>query len=890
MPKLAAPFIFAMASLIAFAAPSRAGTPFSFDTTFGRLPKSVVPTEYRIAIAPDAVRKTLTGRESVTLEFRRPSDRIVFNTLNITVRDARLDGVPVAAVRTANGQQLTTLALAHPAKPGRHVLTLRYDGKIEDTAQGLFAQDYVTADGRRGRMLSTQLESTDARRVFPAWDEPAFRATFQLTVTLPRDWTAVSNMPVASRVVHGALATTTFERTPKMSSYLVVLSAGDLGRISARGADGVEHGVVAVRPFQQNGTFALANSQQILAAYDDYFGIRFPLPKLDAIAVPGGFQGAMENWGGITYNDQALLLPPTATLEQKQRIYAIQAHEMAHQWFGDLVTMAWWDDIWLNESFASWMAAKQTDRANPTWDWWEREDASKERAMNADARTSAHAIQQHITNELQADASFDSEITYNKGEAFLRMLEAYLGEDTFRAGIRRYMAAHRYSNATTADLWSALGGASGKDVGAIAAGWTEQPGFPLVSVTATCDSNGNRTIALSQKRFLLAGNDASGKRWSVPMRIASGTEATPQAVLLTQDGQTVAAGRCEEPLRANAGDIGYYRVAYDAATFETNRKSFASLPDADKIALLDDQWALARSGQAPLRTYLTLASSMGHDLDTRAWDQILDALGTIERHERGTAGHAAFVAYARAIVKPAQIALGWDARPGEMPGRQLLRHAVLESLGTWGDPGVIAEARRRFAAFVADRSSLRPDDQATVLSIVAVNADQATFDQLHAIAKSAHDEGEIRRYYGALTGVRDPKLAEQAMAIAMSSEIPPQAAGQRLRLVLNIADWNPQLSWRFFTVHREALLEPLSTFSRMLTIAETIPTTYADAAPLPQIEAWVKANTPPDIGQYVARGLERAQFSVEEKRRLLPETDSYVVSNGGAPYTAAGKK
>jgi aminopeptidase N len=684
MPKLVAPSLLAMASLLTLAAPLRAATPFSFDTTFGRLPKTVVPTDYRIAIVPDAVRKKLSGRESVTLDVRRPSDRIVFNTLNLTIHDARLDGTPVAAVHTSNDAQLTTLALAQPVKPGRHVLTLRYDGKIEDTAQGLFAQDYVTADGRRGRMLSTQLESSDARRVFPAWDEPAFRASYQLTVTLPREWLAVSNTPVASRVVHGTVATTSFARTPKMSSYLVVLSAGDLGRISAISPDGIEHGVVAVRPFQQNGTFALANSQQILAAYNDYFGIRFPLPKLDAIAVPGGFQGAMENWGGITYNDQALLLPPTATLEQKQRIYAIQAHEMAHQWFGDLVTMAWWDDIWLNESFASWMAAKQTDRANPAWAWWEAQDADKERAMNADARTSAHAIQLHISNELEADASFDSEITYNKGEAFLRMLEAYLGEDAFRAGIRGYMAAHRYSNATTADLWSALGTASGKNVGAIAAGWTEQPGFPLVTVSATCDTAGNRTIALTQKRFLLAGADSSAKRWSVPMRIASGTAALPEAALFTRDGQTVAAGRCDEPLRANAGGVGYYRVAYDAATFETNRKRFPALPNADKIAFLDDQWALGRSGQAPVRTYLALASAMGSDLDTRAWKQILDALGTIERHERGTAGHAAFVAYARGIVKPAQAALGWDPRPGETPGRQLLRQAVLANLGAWG--------------------------------------------------------------------------------------------------------------------------------------------------------------------------------------------------------------
>ena len=305
--------------------------------------------------------------------------------------------------------------------------------------------------------------------------------------------------------------------------------------------------------------------------------MKFPLPKLDHIAIPGGFGGAMENWGGITYNERIIIHRPNATLAAKQGGFSTIAHEMAHQWNGDLVTMGWWDDIWLNESFASWMAAKATAKFNPEWNWQEREDGSKQGAMNADARSTSHAIQQHVTDELQADASFDPEITYDKGQAFLRMLEAYLGEDTFRAGIRQYMQAHKYSNATTADLWIALGAASKKDVSALAKAWTEQPGFPLVSVTAACDASGNRSVTLAQKRFLIDGTtDASNTRWNVPIALASGS-APPAYVLLANAQQSgIPAGRCGEPLRANAGGVGYYRVAYDAATFETNRAAFAS--------------------------------------------------------------------------------------------------------------------------------------------------------------------------------------------------------------------------------------------------------------------------------------------------------------------------
>ncbi len=872
-----------------FGAPARAAGPFAFDATPGRLSKSVVPTDYRIAVTPDLAAKTLSGAETVVLDVRRPTARITFNTLNLTVRSARLDGVPVTRVQTRNDAQLTTLTLAQPVAAGRHTLALAFSGKIESSAQGLFAQPYAAPGGRRGLMLSTQFESTDARRMFPAWDEPAFRATFQLSVTLPAAWTAISNTPVAARVAHGALATTTFARTPRMASYLVVLSAGDLATISATSADGVRHEIVAVRGQEQSGTYALANSQQILTAYDDYFGVRYPLPKLSSIAVPGGFEGAMENWGGITYNDQILLLPPTATLGQKQEIYAVQAHEMAHQWFGDLVTMAWWDDLWLNESFASWMAAKQTDRANPSWNWWEGQDADKERAMNADARTTAHKLQQPIVNELEANAAFDPEITYAKGQAFLRMTEAYLGEDTFRTGIRRYVAARKFSSATAADLWNALSAASGKDVGAIAGSWTTQPGLPLISVRASCNAGGDRTIALSQKRFLLSGSDATNPRWNVPMHVASGAGGAAQSVLLSQDGRTktLAAGRCDEPLRANAGDVGYYRVAYDAATLALNQRGFATLPEADKIALLDDQWALARAGQAPLGVYLSLAGAMKSDFDARAWGQITDSLAALERDERGGAGHAAYLAYARSILKPLQSALGWDAKPDETPGLQNLRRTVNQDLGAWDDPDTLAEARKRFAGFVANRAALAPGDQTVVLAIVAQHADQPTFDALHAIAKSARDESETRRFYGALMLVRDPALARQALDIAVSPEIPPQAEDSRFELVGAVADANPALAWAFFTAHSDAVLRSQTDVGRVIAIAQYVPITFWDAAPSDQLEGWVKGHTPASAAQYVTRGLERAQSLVAEKRQLVPAADGYVVDQRPA-FTTGG--
>jgi aminopeptidase N len=852
--------------------------PFSFDAAPGRLPKDVVPLDYTIALKPDAVAKTITGSESIVLQVRRPTAKIIFNSLDERLSGVLFDGAPVAKVNTRDNLELTTVTLSKAAPTGRHTLSFAYAGKIDTAPLGVFVQPYTKPGGGEGVLLSTQLEATDARRMFPCWDEPAFRATYALTLTLPAAWSAVSNMPIGKRVENGPLATTAFLRSPRMPSYLVEFSAGNLAEITGRsGATGL--GVWAVRGQEQNGKIALGNAAQILADYNDYFGYAFPLPKLDSIAVPGGFQGAMENWGAITYNDQLLLVTPSSTSAQREEVFSVQAHEMAHQWNGDLVTMGWWDDIWLNESFASWRSAKETDLRNPAWHWWENQDADKETAMSADAHLTSHPIAQHVTNELKAMTAFDPAITYSKGQAVLRMLESYLGPDTFRDGIRRYMKARAFSNATSADLWNALGSAGQKDVAGIASRWVVQPGFPLVSITATCDDSNRRTVALAQKRFLVEGSDPANLRWQIPITMRSGISGTPQALLLTTDGQTAPAGKCDEPLSINAGGAGFYRAAYDDATLALNRKHFAALPNPDKIVTLDDQWALVESGAAKLPAYLGFAESMGPNIDARAWEQIAESLGTVEHDERGTPGYEKFTAYARRLIKPVAEHLGRDAKPNETADITELRHTLIADLGAWGDAPTIAEAKRRFARFVADRKSVLPDDQPALLSIVAEHADQATFDQLHAIAKSANNETEVERYFSALMMTRDPRLARQSLAIALSPEIPKQSEALRIRLVGLVAEYNPQPAWRTFTTNRETLMAPMSTFGP-LTMAQYVPHIYREAVPLPELKRWVSAHVPAELSAELSRGMDFAQFDLNQKAALVPAADAYVAALG----------
>jgi len=379
-----------------------------------------------------------------------------------------------------------------------------------------------------------------------------------------------------------------------------------------------------------------------------------------------------------------------------------------------------------------------------------------------------------------------------------------------------------------------------------------------------------------------ADGHAQSATWSVPLQIRAGAQSAPQALLLTRDAQTAPAGSCQDSLSVNADAIGYYRVQYDAATLAANTHAFGTLAGADRIAMLDDQWALVQSQAAPLASYLALAEGMGSDLDTRAWLQIIDALGTIEYDERGSPGHDAFAAYARSLIKPIATRLGWDPKTSETPDLQTLRRKVIEDLGLWGDPAVIAEARRRFSGFVHDRSSMAPDDQSMVLNIVGLHADEATFEQLHTLAKAATDDSDKRRLYVALAGVRDPQLAQRALKIALDPEIPPQGVQLRLGMFFTLRTEHPQMTWKTFSDNTEMLL---STFGNMAPLiqAQYVPQIFWNSMSPDDMEAWLKGHLPAEMHPSIAKGMEGARFQVSLKQALIPAADAYLA--GKAAHT-----
>src|SRR6058998_3074515 len=664
-------FLAALLSVI-FPAIMSAEKPFSFNETPGKLPKEVVPVEYAIRIVPNIDRLVFTGMETVKLSVRSPVRQLVLTVLELEITEASVDDValPKSAIKIDKEKELLTLALLSELKPGDHTLALRFEGKINEAGQGLFYMRYQEhGSGTKKIMLGTQFEATDARRFFPCWDEPVFRARFQLTAVVPENWLAVSNMPVESEKKIAGGKEVRFAPTPPMSSYLNVFAAGDLDLIESRSGP-TQIRVIATKGKAKLGRYALEATAQILQYYNDYFGVAYPLPKLDQIALPGGFGGAMENWGGITYYESTLLFDPkNSSADTKQNIYEVLAHEMAHQWFGDLVTMAWWDNLWLNEGFASWMGSKCTAHFNPQWEVWLRRNLprdptrrvgiAKEQAMEGDARSTTHPIQQPIATEAEANSAFD-DITYKKGQSFLRMLESFLGEDIFRDGIRQYIATHKYSNSTTADLWNALSEASKKPVGEIAAGWTEQPGFPVVKVKR---EEGNK-VSLTQERFTVNFGNAPLLEWKIPLTYSVIGEA-PASLLMTSKIGNLQNIPADRALKLNVNGAGNYRVEYDEPSWKLLLEALPKLGVEDRVNLLSDAWALVQAGRAPVSLYFGLVEKLPASTELAEREQIINVLDFINRLLVGSPEREKFQRYARSLLRPTFEALGWEPKTGE---------------------------------------------------------------------------------------------------------------------------------------------------------------------------------------------------------------------------------
>ncbi len=855
--------------------------PFSLNETPGKLPKEVVPTEYSIRIVPNIDKFTFTGTETVKLEVRSPVHQLVLNALELDVTEATLDGKPLpkSAAKIDKENELLTLALPSELAPGDHTISLSFSGKINQQGQGLFYMRYQEhGSGATKVMLGTQFEATDARRFFPCWDEPVFRARFQLTAVVPENWLAVSNMPIESEKKIAEGKEVRFAATPPMSSYLNVFVAGELDLIEARSVS-TQVRVIATKGKAELGRYALEATAQILQYYNDYFGVPYPLPKLDQIALPGGFGGAMENWGGITYYESALLFDPkNSSAETKQNIYEVIAHEVAHMWFGDLVTMAWWDNLWLNEGFASWMGTKCTAHFNPQWEVWLRRNLprdptrrigiAKEQAMEGDARSTTHPIQQHIATEAEANSAFD-DITYKKGQSFLRMLESFLGEDVFRNGIRRYIAAHKYSNTSTADLWNALSETSKKPVAEIAAGWTEQPGFPVVKVKR---ETGGR-VRLTQERFTVNFKNAPPLQWKIPLTYAIIGEA-PATLLMTGKTEILENIPADRALKLNVMGAGNYRVEYDEPPWILLLQALPKLGVEDRVNLLSDAWALVQADRASISLYFGLVEKLPASTEIAEREQIINVLDFINGLLAASPEQEKFQHYARSLLRPTFERVGWEPKQGEPATAANLRASLISALGDLNDLEIIASCRERFKKYLANPASLAPDLRPAVFTVVCHYADEKTWTRLHQLGLKTTSIEEKQNYYNALACATDPKLVKKTLAIALTDQLPTSRATQLVPRVARDSG-HPDIAWDFARSNLKALLAKVDAAGTNRYVPSLF-TFFSDEPRANELKAYAKSNLSPASVTEVAKVVDEVQFRSEFKKRLVTHLSTWL--------------
>ena len=871
----------ALAEETFMAAPAIAAGPLT-ESVPSQLPRIARPSHYDIAVTPDAKALTFTGRVAIDLELFERSNSITMNALDLGFSGAslsRADGsgkVPLTATLDAAAQTVTFTAPA-ALVPGKYTLAADYSGVINTQANGLFALDYPDkATGQPRRGLFTQFEAPDARRFVPSFDEPSYKATFTLRATVPADQLAVSNMPVERETAAAnGLKTVHFGTSPTMSSYLLFLGVGDFERLSKQSESGAEVGIVSPKGAGEQARFALDSLAPLLSYYSDYFGQPYPLPKLDNIAGPGQSQffGAMENWGAIFTFERILLDDPAITSEAtRQAIYGVQAHEVAHQWFGDLVTMAWWDDLWLNEGFASWMATKVTDHFHPEWQPLLTRVHGRESAMSLDAYRTTHPILQTIRTVEDTNQAFDA-ITYKKGEAVISMLEAYAGEDVWRGGLRRYMAAHQYGNSRTDDLWNAIEAAGAKGLTAIAHDFTGQAGIPLIRMTSSQCKAGATLIGVTQGEFSRdrrTSIDDEGRRWQVPMlvRTMGGGE---QRVIVRDGKATVKVDHCGAII-LNGGQLGYFRTLYTPEALAALRSAFAQIQPIDQLGLLNDNFALSIAGYQPMGAALGLLAATPPNANPYVLTEAASRYAQLYGVFKGDAAtQAVIAARGAAALRPALTRLGFDPKDGEPALDAVLRADVIRELGMMGDIAVLGEARRRFGRLDSDPKALDGPAKGLWLDIVATNAGAADWDKLHRLAQASKSAVERSMLYTLLGAAKDAALAQQALDLSLTAE-PGQTTSAAI--IGRVAGYHADAAVAFVEAH-QAEVDKLIDASARVRFLASLAMNSDDPAMIAALEEKAAA-LPADVRKPYERTIAVLKEHAESSPRIRAESKAWL--------------
>lgn len=725
------------------------------------------PSSYTLAIdISSRVERTFSGTVTITGTLANASHGITLHSKDLAIKSATIDNTD--ATTNAGEDDELTVSTGTQLAAGEHTIHIAFTGVITDPMHGLYPC-YFKHDGKDKELLMTQLESHYARELFPCVDEPAGKATFDLTLTTETDITVIANTPVKSQTEQNGRLVTAFEQTPKMSPYLLCFVSGELGYTETTSKNGVLVRAYATPDNVKHTTFALEFAAKTLDFLDDYFGTPYPLPKCDAIAVPDFAAGAMENWGIMTFRENALLYDEqNSPADTKEWVAAVVMHELSHQWFGDLVTMQWWDDLWLNESFAKWMEHYGVNKLIPEWRVWDSFGASEQQyAFNRDALAQVQAVREPVRHPDELHSLFDPAIVYAKGACLIRMLQGYLGEDAFRDGLRIYMAKHKYGNTSANDLWAALDEASGKDVSAFMTAWIQQPGHPVVSVEMSADR-----VTLSQKRFYANPTQAKEDATVWPLPLLS--KEIDVELLDTQELATTAT---TAPVILNRGYSGFYHTRYqgEALAALADEVKAGKLPVIERQSLLIDSVALARAGEQSTADALQLLAAYKGESSYPVWQAMNSVIGAVRTVVNDDPAVKPYLQkYIANLARTQYDRLGWEKIKGEPYFDELLRPDMIGLMAYAEVPAVVDKLLGMFDAAAKPEDIASPELRSMVYGMAMRHYGRPAYDKLLNWYKTTISADERVSIAAGISSTRDPEMAKEIVKLFTGKLVKPQ--------------------------------------------------------------------------------------------------------------------
>eukprot|EP01098_Paradermamoeba_levis_P005049 TRINITY_DN2145_c0_g1_i1.p1 TRINITY_DN2145_c0_g1~~TRINITY_DN2145_c0_g1_i1.p1 ORF type:complete len:871 (-),score=296.37 TRINITY_DN2145_c0_g1_i1:122-2734(-) len=775
------------------------------------LPTNARPRNYKLELTPNFTTFEFQVEEEIDLDVVQETKTITAHAHQLTISSAFVindEKKQQANVVLQPEQQRVVFEFQESLKAGKKtLLSISFVGILNDQLAGFYRSKYTAVDGTQKYLATTQFEATDARKALVCWDEPAVKATFEVIINVAPELQAISNMPIikTTKNENGTLKVH-FDRSPIMSTYLLAFIVGEFDYLEGKSKEGVTIRVYTPIGKKEQGTFALDVAKDTLSYYAELFEIPYPLPKLDLIAIPDFAAGAMENWGLVTYREARLLIDPLKTTTQiKQATLKTINHELAHMWFGNLVTMQWWTHLWLNEGFARYMEHLPVEKFFPEFEIWNQFGSSiLSSALSLDGLQNTHPVEVDVKHPDEINEIFDT-ISYAKGASIIRMLVEFIGDDFF-VGVRKYLKKHQFGNAVTEDLWAALGEASGKPVESIMTTWTKQAGYPVVSISETTSGNtqqGVRSFRLHQVRFLSSqrmedlDEEEKKKRWNIPISLVSPQEKKT----FLMEGETL-----DVEIRANQNDwiklnsnhSGFYRTNYSADLLSKLTPHIHSLSTLDRLGILNDAFALVQSGYLSTPQFLELVEFYSKFEDDYA---VLSSLISNLSHVRLLIDQSDFFehfkSFARSVLKRAYEKLGWEKKEGENHLTSLLRTSVISTLGNVSDEAFVAEAKKLFVAFLHDKKPIAADIKSAVFKTVVANGGVEEYETILKLYRESEHVEEKNVCLTSLGGSRNPELLLRTLTLALSSEV----RTQDLYYPISAVAANPlgrQLVWDWF--------------------------------------------------------------------------------------------